>query len=228
MRSLPADQTLLEGREVHDCWNSIGVRGDKSCPELARHAHCRNCPAYAATAATLLDRDQHGTVDDDWKRDFAAEAPAEQRKTRSAILVRLGKEWFALPILLLDQVSEHRRIHSLPHRRSPALLGMVNVRGQLLICVSLAHVLGIAEEAMPTGDDRRRMIVMRCAGGRVVLPVDEVQHNCRFHDGELLPPPATVRKSQAVYTMGLLKVAQGMAALVDGDRLAEAVEQSLA
>ncbi len=222
------DQVQLAGREVHDCWNSIGVRGDKSCPELARHAHCRNCPAYAATAATLLDRDKRGTTDDDWKRDFAAEAAAEQRKTRSAILARLGTEWFALPILLLDQVTEHRRIHSLPHRRSPAVLGMVNVRGQLLICLSLAQVLGIADDATPEGDDRRRMIVMRCAGGRVVVPVDEVQHNCRFHEGELLPQPATVRRSQAAYTLGLLKVGHRMAALMDGDRLAEAMEQSLA
>jgi chemotaxis signal transduction protein len=222
------DQAPLTARDVHDCWNSIGVRGDKSCPELARHAHCRNCPAYAATAATLLDRDKRGTTDDDWKRDFAAEAAAEQRKTRSAILARLGTEWFALPILLLDQVTEHRRIHSLPHRRSPAVLGMVNVRGQLLICLSLAQVLGIADDATPEGDDRRRMIVMRCAGGRVVVPVDEVQHNCRFHEGELLPQPATVHKSQAAYTLGLLKVGRGMAALMDGDRLAEAMDQSLA
>lgn len=220
------DQALFAGREVHDCWNSIGVRGDKSCPELARHAHCRNCPAYAATAATLLDRDQRGPAGGDWKRDFAAEAPAGQREMRSAILARIGQEWFALPILLLDQVTGHRRIHSLPHRRSPALLGMVNVRGQLLLCVSLAHVLGIADESM--NDERRRMIVIRCAGGRVVVPVDEVQHHCRFHEGEVLPTPATIRKAQAAYVTGLLRVAQGTAALIDGDRLAEAVEQSLA
>ena len=40
---------------LNDCWNKIGVRGDGSCPELERHAHCRNCPVYSAAAAQLLD-----------------------------------------------------------------------------------------------------------------------------------------------------------------------------
>lgn len=225
MRALaPIDPTPARpSDEVQDCWNRIGVRGDKSCAELARHAHCRNCPTYSATAASLLDRDVRGQIDDDWKRDFAAAAPEEQRRTRSAMLVRVGSEWFALPMLALDHVFERRAIHSLPHRRNAALLGLVNVRGQLLICVSLARLLGVTEEA-----GGQRMVVMRGGGGRVVFPVDEVQHNCRFHDGELLATPATTRRALANFTTGLLKADKGLAALLDGDKLAEAVEQSLA
>src|SRR5262245_23179704 len=37
------------------CWRTIGVRGDHSCPELAEHVHCRNCPVYSAAALTVLD-----------------------------------------------------------------------------------------------------------------------------------------------------------------------------
>ena len=33
-----------------DCWNTIGIRGDGSCPELARLAHCQNCPVYVTAA----------------------------------------------------------------------------------------------------------------------------------------------------------------------------------
>ncbi len=36
---------------VDDCWNRIGVRGDRSCPKLAEHIHCRNCPVHAAAAS---------------------------------------------------------------------------------------------------------------------------------------------------------------------------------
>ncbi len=42
--------------EVDDCWNRIGVRGDKTCERLAEHVHCRNCPVHAAAANRLLDR----------------------------------------------------------------------------------------------------------------------------------------------------------------------------
>ncbi len=229
MRALaPIEPTSARpSNEVQDCWNRIGVRGNKSCAELARHAHCRNCPTYSATAASLLDRDLRGRTDDDWKRDFAAAAPVEQRRTRSAMLVRVGSEWFALPMLALDQVIEWRAIHSLPHRRNAALLGLVNVRGQLLICVSLARLLGVTEDAAAETSGQR-MVVMRGAGGRVVLPVDEVQHNCRFHESELLATPATTRRALASFTVGLIKADKGLAVLLDGDRLADAVEQSLA
>ena len=228
IKPIPARPSNL----VSDCWNRIGVRGDKSCAELDRHAHCHNCPTYSATAASLLDRDLPGQTDDDWKRDFAAAAPVEQRRTRSAMLVRVGAEWFALPMLALDQVIERRAIHSLPHRRNAALLGLVNVRGQLLICVSLAQLLGVTED-MAAGTSGQRMVVIRGAGGRVVLPVDEVQHNCRFHDGDLLATPATTRRQLATFTTGLIKADKiggggGLAALLDGDRLADAVEQSFA
>ena len=32
---------------IDDCWNRIGVHGDKSCPLLDEHVHCRNCAVYA-------------------------------------------------------------------------------------------------------------------------------------------------------------------------------------
>ena len=40
---------VLSGDVEHidDCWNRIGVHGNKSCPLLAEHVHCRNCAVYA-------------------------------------------------------------------------------------------------------------------------------------------------------------------------------------
>ncbi|MEM7650108.1 MAG: chemotaxis protein CheW, partial [Cyanobacteria bacterium P01_A01_bin.70] len=31
----------------HDCWNQIGVRGDRTCPTLETVIHCHNCPVYS-------------------------------------------------------------------------------------------------------------------------------------------------------------------------------------
>src|ERR1700733_11671904 len=39
-----------------DCWNHIGVAGDRSCPELETFIHCRNCPVFSAAARTFFDR----------------------------------------------------------------------------------------------------------------------------------------------------------------------------
>ncbi|WP_445633698.1 hypothetical protein [Nostoc sp. DSM 114161] len=35
--------------QIESCWNVIGIEGDRSCPQLSIHAHCRNCPVYSAT-----------------------------------------------------------------------------------------------------------------------------------------------------------------------------------
>ncbi|MCW1245836.1 chemotaxis protein CheW, partial [Pseudomonas sp. SAICEU22] len=45
-----------DAHAIDDCWNRIGVHGDKSCPLLAEHIHCRNCSVYSAAATRLLDR----------------------------------------------------------------------------------------------------------------------------------------------------------------------------
>src|SRR2546422_1979826 len=39
----------------------------------------------------------------------------------------------------IAEVAERRVIHSLPHRRTGIVLGVVNVRGELLVCVSLGR-----------------------------------------------------------------------------------------
>ena len=76
-------------------------------------------------------------------RHYAAPIERQALATQAAMVLRIGAEWLALPAALADEVAEPRPHHSLPHRRSGALLGVVNVRGQLLPCVALAPLLGI-------------------------------------------------------------------------------------
>src|SRR6266478_6447959 len=39
-----------------NCWNRIGTAGDRSCSELEKHVHCRNCPVFASVARIFFDR----------------------------------------------------------------------------------------------------------------------------------------------------------------------------
>uniref|UniRef100_A0ACD5GP87 Uncharacterized protein n=1 Tax=Desertifilum tharense IPPAS B-1220 TaxID=1781255 RepID=A0ACD5GP87_9CYAN len=40
-----------------DCWQQIGVQGDRSCPQLDIYIHCRNCPVYTSAGRALLERE---------------------------------------------------------------------------------------------------------------------------------------------------------------------------
>lgn len=200
MTILASDPTAESPFEIDNCWQRIGVRGDKSCPQLQHHAHCHNCEVFSRAAARLLDRDIPAGAAAATLTPPEAAVSARAADAQSVLVFRLGGEWFALPTLVLDEVTGLRPIHSLPHRRNPALLGLVNIRGELVICVSIAQVLIGAEQQTPQG----RLIVANHAGSRFAFPVDEVQYTQLYTDADLRPVPATVAQSSSGFTRGLL------------------------
>ncbi len=217
--------------QLHDCWNRIGVRGDSSCPELSQRAHCRNCPVYSASAADLLNRDAPPGYLADRTRHFEQAVDRGESEKQSAIVFRIGSEWFALSTLAFDEIADQRAIHALPHRRGGGVLGLVNVRGELLICLSLAKIMGLEEAALagPTKDrrGRRRLIILRHAEGRLAFPVDEVQSIHRFDPADLRAVPATVAKAAASYTTGVLAWADRLVGCLDGQRILEALNRGV-
>jgi chemotaxis-related protein WspD len=213
-----------------ECWKSIGVHGDASCPELDGHAHCRNCPVFSAAAVDLLDREPPAGYVAQWTAHFAAEQIDEDASDqRSALIFRIGAEWFGLPTLIFDEVAEQRAIHSLPHRRTGPVLGLVNVRGELLVCVSLGKMLGLGEG----GESRleaqeRRLVVVRHEGGRAAFPVDEVASVHRYRDRELKAVPTTVQKAAANHTKGLLPWREKMVGCLDETLVDQALNRAVA
>jgi chemotaxis-related protein WspD len=194
---------------IDDCWNRIGVRGDGSCPELRQYVHCRNCPVYSAGAATRLDADAPAGYSANRTAHFATAPPAEDGGTRSVVIFRVASEWLALPTAVVIEVSNLLPIHSLPHRPKGVVLGLASVRGELLVCVSLRHIVG-AERA-PGGAASpgrntayQRLLVLRREAVRVVCPVDEVHGIHRFHPRDLKALPTTVARATVAYSTGLL------------------------
>ena len=145
----------------------------------------------------------------------------------------LRAEWLAVPTPMLDEVADLRRIHSLPHRRSGVVLGLANVRGELLVCVSLGAQLGIdpADQAPAMRGPRlahKRLLVLRRQGQRLACPVDEVHGNERFEEREHRPVPATVARASASYTRAVLAWRGQVVGLLDEELLFNALHRSLA
>jgi chemotaxis-related protein WspD len=217
---------------LNDCWNRIGVRGDRSCPQLPQHVHCRNCPVFMAAAAELLNGELMAGHVDDATQHFAQPKVAEQPGTQSVIIFRVGDEWWAFPTALLNAVVECRAIHTLPHQRSDMVLGVAAVRGELLVCVSLERALGLEHSAEKKRDRHRliqpRLLVLAHEGNRVVVPVDEVHGTHRFHPQQLNPVPATVAKASATYTKAILPWEQKSVGLLDEQLLFYTLNRGLA
>ena len=227
-------QPVEAGRElavaIDDCWARIGVMGDKSCERLTHHVHCRNCPVYAAAGERLLDRPLTPDYRRDWALHFAKPKVRLTPGSVSLVLFRIGCEWLALPTNAFQEVVERRKMHSIPHRRNTALLGIVNVRGELLVAVSLAKVLGVqhAAKAAPGHITYERLLVSSWEGQRIVFPVDEVYGVHRCDPEQLRESPATLSKSGTSYTRSVLHWEGKLVCCLDTGQLFPALSQSIA
>jgi chemotaxis-related protein WspD len=208
---------------IDDCWNRIGIRGDRSCERLQAHIHCRHCPVYAATARTLLTR-MAPSAQEAAPIDVPAATP-ERQSSLPVLVFRVHAEWLALPTAALAEVTPLRPVHALP-RRGGMVLGVCNVRGRLLPCVSLAVLLDLPP-AQDTHRDKPtpRMLVMGGGSGALVVPVDDVDGIQAVSASAIGPLPHTV--SGAHYVRGVIPHAGRSVGLLDDARLVQGIEGRL-
>ncbi|MVV50352.1 chemotaxis protein CheW [Pseudomonas sp. PB120] len=217
--------TREDAQAIDDCWNRIGIHGDKSCPLLAEHIHCRNCAVYSAAATRLLDR--YALQQED--RGEVSTAVEAEVKTRSLLMFRLGEEWLGLATRSLVEVAPLQAIHSLPHQRSRALLGVANVRGALVACLSLVELLGLddANSVAPGARVMPRMLIIAAHGGPVVVPVDEVDGIHAIAEPVLEAASRSGTQASGKYTRGVLQFRGRSLRWLDEEQLLSAVTRSL-
>jgi len=213
---------------VNDCWNRIGVQGDKSCSELPRNIHCRNCPVFEQSAHALLDREAPAGYVEEWTQLLAREKEVEARFTDAVLVFRIGAEWLALPARRCMEIVGLRPIRRIPHRSNQILLGLTSVRGELLLCFSLAALLGLEPAANTVANARPRLIVAREGQFGVTMPVDEVMGVLRFHKDTVQAIPATVAHAVPQFSRGMLAESQRKIGLLDEDLIFHAFAKGLA
>jgi chemotaxis-related protein WspD len=206
-----------------DCWNRIGVWGDRSCPELVPAVHCHNCPVFAAASRRFLDAPPPPGYLEEWTGRLAA--PLEETATdlQSVLIFRLGEEWLALRAQVLIEVTTPRPIHRVPHRAG-LLAGLVNIRGELHLCAHLDKLLGMNGTALTNhfaAFGKSRMIVVegQCEGSRWVFSVDEVDQVCRVASAEFSVTPATLARSASRLTRAVFTWQERSVGILEDDKL---------
>ncbi|OLF56087.1 chemotaxis protein CheW [Pseudomonas chlororaphis] len=223
--SVSLNVTHEDAQAIDDCWNRIGIHGDKSCPLLVEHVHCRNCSVYSAAATRLLDR---YALQQEHHEQAVAEVDTDVA-TRSLLMFRLGEEWLGIATRCLVEVAPLQAIHSLPHQRSRALLGVANVRGALVACLSLVELLGLDTSGAAASGTRvmPRMLIIAAQGGPVVVPVDEVEGIHGIDERTLHAATVSGQQASAKYTRGVLQWRGRSLRWLDEEQLLSAVTRSL-
>ncbi len=162
----------------------------------------------------------------------AARAEDASGLSQTLFVFRLGGEWLGLPAAIADEVIEPRPVHSLPHRREGLVRGLVNVRGQLTVCVSLEALLQLA--ASSGGSERagrqllsRRLVVLAASGQRLAFEADEVHGSHRYDPASVGEVPATVALSGSPFSAGVLAMGQRSVGLLDAGLVIGAINRRL-
>jgi chemotaxis-related protein WspD len=185
------------------------------------------------SAAHLLDRE----VSEESLRESTAHVSAKKNVvelgTKSVVIFRIATEWLALPTDAVQEISELCTLRRLPDDRRGILKGLVNVRGDLLLCVALEVILGldkaaVAQEITDSKTARRLMICKR-SNARLAFQVSEVHGLHHYHPRELRSAPATLANAaEGVYALGLLAWKDKTVGCLDDELLFYTLNKGLA
>ena len=183
-----------------DCWNRIGVNGDGSCPELLEHVHCRNCPTFASAARGFFARRAPEGYLSEWADLLSRPIEATSADDSTFLVFRLGGEWMALALSVVAEVTEPRPVHKVPHRSNRVFTGIVSLRGQLQLCVSLHGLLEVATaDPAVQASATPRLVVIRKAGETWAFPAEEVSGVHRVASDRLQKVPSTLANPSGSY-----------------------------
>jgi purine-binding chemotaxis protein CheW len=127
------------------------------------------------------------------------------------VRLRIGSEVYALPVENVLEIAELGGVSPVPGA-GPAVLGVRNLRGQVLPVFDLAAVFGLAGSGEPS-----RVVVAEEQGRRAGLAIDEVTDV-----GEL---PETVTASESSFLSGTALDDGTLVGVIDVRRMFAALER---
>jgi chemotaxis-related protein WspD len=217
---MAADKQLL-------CWREIGTEGDRSCPELRRHVHCRNCPEYSMLGRTLFDREMPADYRREVSGTLAAAKAAKEEAAVSVLIFRLASEWFALRSVVFHEVADDQPAYRLPYRCDGMLAGLANVNGELLLYVSLEKILEVEREEAGEARGKPRLCVVGAGRERYAYRADEILGVRRVAAARLRTVPATLSKSPSAQTVSCFEIDGRHVGLIDEKKLFDTLDGSL-
>lgn len=225
--------TLDHKQHMENCWKRIGIWGreEPRCPELKNVIHCSNCPVFNYAGRTLFERPLPEGYREEWSELLATVKDEDLPGTISVVIFRIEEEWLALRTQIFAEIIDPARLHRhiIPHRKSSVLIGIINVHGDIQLCVSLKALLGI-ETNVSKREDRReykRMIVIGKENERWVFPVNEIYGVVRVHPSIFQNVPVTVSKAQSTYTKEIFQYKDKHVAFLDDELLRHSLTRSV-
>lgn len=142
-----------------------------------------------------------------WRSEIAEVPPSSNNDGRLVLFVfRVGGERFGIEPAHVELAVPMPGLHSVPHR-GVSVAGVVNVRGTVTLCFSLADLLACA--AGPSAG-RPMLLVLARGGWRVACRVDAAEGVSSFAQSDLQPPPSTLQAAKRSHVKGIFESGNGV------------------
>ncbi len=210
---------------INDCWNTIGVWGKQQprCDRLSTLTHCRNCSIYNEAGQRLLGRDQDSEYLNDWKSNLSKPRSEKDTNLNAALAFRVGDEWFSICSSYIQEIIHCDKHHSLPHRKNPVLRGLVNVRGNLLLNISIGYLFKVDRGYMHTKFDNERYVVINDSSNTYAFPASDVREIIHYTQKDIMPTPSTFKQDTSCYLKGIIRHKDYDIGIIDETLLFEAL-----
>ena len=140
------------------------------------------------------------------------------------LVARIGDEHLGFDAMLAHRVHDPAVIRRVPHRHAEHLAGIATVDGDIVPAGFLGRLLGIESDAAPADP---RVILVGPIDRRWALPVDEIVGVQQFSRSEVIDAPTTVAASMRRHVSGLVRLDESFVAIIDGERLLDALDGGL-
>lgn len=195
---------------INNCWNTIGIWGSKlpRCEKLEQHIHCRNCNIYSEASRKVLERNLTKNYERDWASVYSQDKQEHITKKESLTIFRIGDETMAIPTEYIMSINDIGNIHTIPHQNSNILRGLINLRGELKICISLGRLLGLNKAVKSIDTMHRiynRMVEISKDGKEYIFVASEVLGVHQTTEKGHKDVPATISQSKGTFTKSLIE-----------------------
>jgi purine-binding chemotaxis protein CheW len=129
----------------------------------------------------------------------------------------LDGHYFGIDVLKVQEIIRFQQMTPVP-LAPPAVRGLINLRGQIVMGIDLRRRLGLSERPV---EDLPVNVVVRTDDGAVSLLVDEIGDVVEVSEQQFEAPPQTLRGDARELVHGAYKLPKRLLLILDADRAVE-------
>lgn len=205
------------------CWDIVGVFGSGVCEQLDDYHHCKNCPVYAISGRHLLEREISPELISEWTSIISLPKEVESDNKTSIVIFRIADEWLGLNTNTFQEAVVGKFVHFVPSRTNDYFHGIINVNGELLMCISIAKLLNLPPVLYDNqiGKDKhfKNLLIVFDKQDRFSFPADEFLGVASISCEDMTNPPLTVSKADNTITNAIISYKDKSVSIIDEKKL---------